>query len=1791
MVDTLGPSNENSSRNDERTAATGGGTATRETANGLFRLLLEFAEHSSRPVLDVESFENTLWFADVPAVPACLSRSWGPREDLDPEIWLQVKKEPEPPCPAPPEVCRPWLREEPPFADDEIPLLLERIPRVAPASDVLEGQGQEPQEPAFLKLDEHPEVDAAWARYLEERWAPWAHRHRPWREQHRVYATLFHMRQTLLREGERFEAVLALGLLHHRSSRGRIRRHLVTLPVNIEFDADRGVFRVSPPPDGGRANLELDMLPEEQRPDAGTLRALEEAADQLSADPWDEAALSGFLRSFVQSIDHRGEYLPDDRPLPHPTDHAVVVRAPAIIIRRRTTRSMSAMFRRILQQLAAGGEIPPAIRLLVDARSATGPAAPTDVLGEPPAPILFPKPANDEQRQIIERLQRGLGVLVQGPPGTGKSHTIANLLSHLLAQGRRVLVTAQTPRALKVLKEKIPQSIQPLCVSALGNDRASLDILQKSVQEIIGRETTWNEEQAEARIAELKAQLDEIAEQLAGLDHELRQLREAETVPREVAGGSYRGTPQRIAERIAREAATYSWFSDIPPDPEASLELGSEDLLQLLELLRGLPATRREELAQAFPAAEDVPSADELADLVQGKREAREQLEESRNGGVPEETLQTLEQAPDELAGQLVAALERLNELTVTARNRPLPWVATAVKEVLAGDDTPWVELRSETAKLLEGLAEEAHEADRHDIERPADVPLSRLLADAEDLYERLHHGRNVNWLTRRLDPVVRRTAYLGTEVRIGGRLCDSESSLRRLVQHLRFEQRLESLWQHWRQWSPRTEAESFTRQVGRLTENLEALDQVLEIYPALEEAKALVSRVAGLPQPAWHDDTAFQGFLRACRARMAQQRLATIGEQLRSLESRLIAHLERPNPHPITGEILRAVRELDAAALIELRRTLRELHDDAARLERCEAALQKAAEHLPRLVAKLRENPDDSAWEKRLRELPAAWRWAGAKEWLRRLNEPGRLERLTRRSLQLRSRQLELTEELASLLSWRNFFKRLTPEHHRHLAAWQQAVKRLGKGTGRHAPRHRRDAREHLQHCREAIPAWIMPLHQVYDTIAPEPGMFDVVIVDEASQCSLDSLSLLYLAQRIVIVGDDEQISPTVLRFDHSEFVASVRRHIGEFGLASVFQPDTSLFDLGRVWFGTSRVQLREHFRCMPEIIRFSDRLCYGNLVPLRQYPPKRLTPIRTRHVKNGYRRGSGQRVINPPEAEAVVEAVAACCADPAYQGKTMGVISLLGSAQAREIERRLLDRLDSDEIERRRLVCGDAYSFQGDERDVMFLSMVTAGLDETGRPVGLTARTRKSEKQRFNVAASRARDQMWLFHTPTLDELGNPEDLRRLLLSYCLSPGEAAPTAGEPDLDQLRRAAASPRQREGDPPKPFESWFEVDVYILIRNRGFRAIPQFPVAGYRIDLVVEDGQRRLAVECDGDAWHGPDRFQADLHRQRQLERAGWTFWRVRGSEFYADPAKAMEGLWALLTELGIHPLSRGAGDENTTSADEGTPSQRSNETPSPAGSRGTVEPMETPEATTPGPEAGTPGQDAQPDVPADSNGPAPAPPEPIHTPQPPPMPRSTPIEPAPRQPAPVPQEPAPVAKTLGAAPFIPYAGHPLPDPHTATGRALQDGLVAIVEAEGPIVHERLLRIYAQSAGFKRTGRQIRERLKRPLAAALRQGRLIREYQDISGTTQIAVYRTPTQKRAPLRAAGDRTLQEIPPAELEAVIRSLRGSRANRPVRDLESFLRLVLGFYGMRRLTSGARAYLEFVYKKMLTR
>ena len=1373
-------------------------------------------------------------------------------------------------------------------------------------------------------------MQAVWDRYIKDYWWAWSEEDRREQAVGRIYTDLFSIFQRQQRLGEAFEIVFGLGYLNWNPPDSHtVRRHLAVAGVNVEFDAESGTLTVAPASDGARPTLEQDMLDPQYRPDPQELLSIEEELENIGESVWAVGPLDGLLKSWVHSVDARGEYNATLERHGGSGPTPVVHLAPALILRARTERSYIRAFEDIINQLEDGKPVPEGVSRFIsvsedqtrgDAMSNRGNSA---RLGE----FFFPLPANDAQRQIVERLSTNQGVLVQGPPGTGKSHTIVNLICHALASGQRILVTSHAPRALRVLHDMIREhtrDIAALSVVLLGDNRQSLDAMEASVQGILSRHNAWTPMESQATIASLERELDQWRRREAEVLADLRTIREQETFRHEMKFG-YRGTLARIADTLRGEREQLDWIpDDIPEDLEPPLT--ADKFSELIALLRNKQVSEWESGGWTGINVDHLATAEAFEQAVLAEHETRTAYE--HNASIRQRPeYSSVERLPKDDRRDIEKGLGELIQLIDSIDQRPLPWTGTATKHVLGGFERTWQQLHEATTKAVESTAEFAGWLDTNTISPDPGADLQKLRAEVGDLHTHLEAGGRWGIGPFRA-AAVKRASYI-RDLRIGGRLCRTVDTVGDLVKRLDAEIEFRHLRERWAPYHQFT-ASTFTDCVAELKDLCEPLEDAFEALTIAGELSEILRRTPGSSEPDWSDRASLHRLSDALAAFEAAQQYEAARDQIDRAIEELRAQRRRGQLDPVVEELKAAVTERNTSTYTTARQRAADNLELVAQLDRKLTLLSTLTAGGPELAGMLTAMPSDTVWDERAADFERAWNWSRAHAWVTRLAAPDS-EQQHRLEFDAGKQALSRTlEKLAAEKAWAHCFDHMTDDERRHLLAWQQAMRRIGKGTGKYAPQHRRDAREHLNKCRTAIPAWIMPLHRVAETIQQEPDLFDIAIIDEASQSGPEALLLAWLAKKIVVVGDDKQIHPTDAGVNF-EAVNQLRdRYLRYLPHADAFGAQGgSFFDLAEIFF-EGRIRLREHFRCMPEIIQFSNNLSYAAepLIPLRQYGAGRLEPpVATWHVPDGYQQGTAGRAVNPPEAEAVVEEIARICNNPAYDGKTIGVISLLGDAQARLIETRLLREIGPEEMESRQLVCGDAYAFQGDERDVMFLCMVSA--PNGGR--NIPALTDQTAQRRFNVAASRARDQMHLFHSATLNDLSGRQDcVRRQLLEYCLNPTVAMADASGFDVSELERMALQYRRELGNQPSPFDSWFELDVFLRIARRGYRVIPQHEVGGYRIDLVVQGMNGSLAVECDGDEWHGPDRYEEDAARQRDLERCGWEFWRVRESVFRLDPDEALDNLWETLERRSVFPTTQdNVGRKGIASSIETSPTVR----------------------------------------------------------------------------------------------------------------------------------------------------------------------------------------------------------------------------------------------------------------------
>lgn len=800
----------------------------------------------------------------------------------------------------------------------------------------------------------------------------------------------------------------------------------------------------------------------------------------------------------------------------------------------------------------------------------------------------------------------------------------------------------------------------------------------------------------------------------------------------------------------------------------------------------------------------------------------------------------------------------------------------------------------------------------------------------------------------------------------------------------------------------------------------------------------------------------------------------------------------------------------------------------------------QRLATAAPVWTARILEDPtaagDPSA-------IAAAWQWRQLDGWVRSIaNSDGdpqaALEELT-------TQRRRVVADLVSESAWRRLADNLNDTHRQALNSYLKAVTRYGKTGGKFAQRWITEMREALNNSKDAVPVWIMPVNRALSSFRPErKPPFDVLIIDEASQIGIHAAPLLALARTAIVVGDDKQTSPENVGLNQQAVFDLLDVHLSAVpAYRTLFDPSNSLYDLAFQKF-PDVVMLTEHFRCLPSIIEFSNTYAYdGRIIPLRDRPPRPgWVAVGAVKVADGYRTGD----VNPPEAEAVVDLVDGMCADPLYAGMTFGVISLLATSQSKLIWDRLLDRLGPTVMAEREIRCGEAANFQGDERDVMVLCTVVA--TDPANPAGrIAAATRTADQRRINVAASRARNQMWVVHSVDPDRFALG-DLRRELILHCQNPGvlDTAVTDLEARCD---------------------SDFERQVVRRILAAGYRRVRvQHPVGRYRLDIVVEGPESRLAVECDGDRWHGEDVWHQDRARQQVLERAGWTFVRIRGSAFYRDPERAMAPLWRRLEELNI-PHGEDWVETATRSmvrTVEVGPVELPPVATKPSQAWGTKRATQ---SATPAP---APLTVATPSVATPSEEPVPmAAPQPMVSPRAP-----APVSAAPPGTAPVVATGATEAVTV--APYQEWTQRRLLDVETATPDELVHGLLEIISVEGPMHALRAYQLYTRAAGGQRVSKEMRRAFNRAVNAAVQRKVLAQIRDDLEGQIEKTLY-VPGQPKVVARERGPRALRDIPRSEVRTVIAVL--GVAGQPDAEIK---RAVLNAFGLTKLTESASLYLD---------
>lgn len=1390
---------------------------------------------------------------------------------------------------------------------------------------------------------DHPELEKLLIGYTENEWKRWADKVKKIYKANLLYDQFYALRLLLKNEGDSYELLLGHGFLTWKHpSVGAVYAPIFFTPLTLDFDASKRTIEINPDP-LFRSFVEIAPVSEIDNPADIDLDKWMGAVNSNPFDFWHLETLRSQANTFLNYLSPDGEdhFTNEGVSSPILTDKPSIWNAPIIFVRKRTNSLWSKYAETIKHDIEQNGAkstefINDLIGEYEEEKDKIGlegnEKETASAIKE--SELFFPLPWNDEQKRIAEKIEINYGVVVKGPPGTGKSHTIANLIARFLAQGKSVLVTSQTSKALEVLRDKLPENIRSLAVSQLHQTAKRDDVLQQSITEIsfnLGeRHTKFSEQKAEL----VRKELSSVREQKASVANLIRQyILTDSTQTLRANGGDV--TPIEAAKFISEHDNDQSlaWFTDeIHFDHEINFTI--EDLKETYQLLTDLNKDDRSLYKLSLPEISSLPNESVMLSAFAKYRE----LNTSAKKGFlvltrlcpfcKKEIINNTSTCP--LCSRVIVENINTNEVTksrIEGSNNIIDLLELSEKlnnasKILNAIDKDYereifeacITSQSEREKwntILSKISEKIHIIGKsknkivgHDISSSTSLELNDLMDAIQALKSKVLNNVKLGTFSK---------MFLSSNAKkvldsyfVDGR-CPDNSERIELLNEMIAAQVAEKeikilLNQGFSDLKNPPYLSNEKLDIIGLEVLIASTDRIISYYNnflGINESFKKVKQLSNLSFTRLKDIESARELIASSVAQFELSKIEkTFNEWIKLVDDQV------GDRHGVRERLIQAIEKRNNTAwkkAIEELDLLIENKDYAIRLNEIVERINKYAPSLYQDIVGLADQkqkfncPDN---------LELAWKIARLKSWINHIHDHVSIDELQSKHERLSKLEFQLNSDLVTVLAWQRQIDKVTKRQRDALMAWSDSMRKYGKGTGKWAHKHLSAAQESLREAKNAVPVWIMPLHRAAQMFSdPKAGMFDVVIFDEASQCDIRGLTIGYLGKKLLVVGDPDQISPAGIFQDQERVYELISRFLYDIPHKDNFSITSSLFGLAQVRI-PNMIQLNEHFRCVPEIIAFSNHHVYeGKLKPLRHPHPKgllkpALVPVL---VEGGYQNTNNK--VNEPEAKAIVDKIAELLENPDYQQRpdghicTFGVISLLAQDQAKYIKELLLrhPKIGEKVIEERNIVCGDAYAFQGDERDVMFLSMVKA-LDSNDPNDTVKALADKGTAQRFNVAATRGRDQVFLYHSIPVQEFRNQNDWRYKILNWYYDPKTE-------ELEVGRKAL----KKEFDSGRA--SQFSFDVGNILIDRGYQVLPEYPVIGYRIDLVIQGENSRLAVECDGDQYHTLENWEDDQIRERQLRRAGWEFWRVSGSSFYRHKEKALDSLWEKLNELEIKPI------------------------------------------------------------------------------------------------------------------------------------------------------------------------------------------------------------------------------------------------------------------------------------------
>lgn len=1474
----------------------------RDKAISLFKYIMQLYAQRYQVVTEIKNQEWLRFFSDIPNDDKNIKINYMDRttseneNSIDNSFLLEVRKPEFDLVPELPKVLEEWLEESWDDFNEDLKIIEQKVIKKEDGEQIETFNDKKARQDALKKFEIERNV--------------WAGKQKIIEATRKLFNELYAKYIDLSKDSETYELMVGQGLLKSEMLNNKKALHPILLKrVAIEFDALNNIIRIVDT--DSETELYTMLLQGIDFINHSVIKNLKEELEENFYHPLDRIETVNFLKSLVHSLHSESKYIESQNE--NRSDEKLVIYDKPVFFVRKKTSGVVKSIEEIIKQLEEGGEVSGPLLNLIGENIAQYDVTKKEesinetlsaISGED-RKILLSKEANREQLEIAKRIEDYNAVLVQGPPGTGKTHTIANLMGHFLAQGKNILVTSHTKKALTVVKEKLSPELQNLCVSVLDDNSKDME---KSIDGITEYISSHSALELEKNIVELTDSRDKILDDLDSVRKEIFDVKSKEFENIKYGDESY-----NIAEAAKFVYENREQLSYIPGKINFNKEfpLSEEDIELVYKTNEFITLDEEKELGTYLPNPALFISPEELKNSM-GEEDTK-LIENSkiialinRKDLIIDHKIGSLKIAGKNLITDYnEKALRNLKQylLETDFNNSKIEeWCSYAVFDGQKGGG-----FKAIWEKFAQRI-EEAYNYAGNNVENLLGksiegdfIKSNQTLISLREMREHIAKGKKINSFSF-FKPKEWMEIY--DKVKINGNTIETVEECDTLIANCELTLKREEVSRMWYELIEKRGGENF-KSFGEEPEQ-GAIKYVNKIRTCVNWYDSIYLKIKTLI------DEANINFDLIVDKKEFMSSLDEVDEILKTIYFYLPKYIElliniNSNLSPITikyeqtKEILSKEEARNSKILLRLSTALenRNIEDYIEALKILSGLYEKnnyiverqrilnaMKDFAPEWMAAIKNRTGIHGQGKAPENIKDALKWKKFTSYIESITKLP-FEELQYKSVTLSKDLRKITTKLVEAKAWYQLLIRIEKDisQKQALQGWKLTVKKIGKGTGKTAPALKREAKKLMAKCQMAVPAWVMPINKALESLDPKTNKFDIVIIDEASQSDISALAILYLAKKIIIVGDDEQVSPSAVGSDVERMNNLSNMYIKDIIPNShLYDMKSSLYDIAKTTFPT--LMLREHFRCVPNIIGYSNRLAYDyKIKALRDDSSVPVKPATiSYHIENGVR--DNKRKVNEEEAKNIIALIKACMEFDEYKNMSFGVISLLGDEQAEKINSLAMEKIKPIDFEERKILCGNASQFQGDERDVIFISLVDNNEGEA--PLRMTGEgTGKATKQRYNVAVSRAKNQLWIVHSLDVGNDLKSGDMRRELIEYAINPENFK----EQKLSKAK----------------VETNLELTVANELKVKGYNIVPDWKVGSYRIDMVAVYRDKKIAIECDGDLSNTvSNTIKDDMEKQTVLERLGWRFIRVRASEYYSNPIETMYRIEKELAEFGI---------------------------------------------------------------------------------------------------------------------------------------------------------------------------------------------------------------------------------------------------------------------------------------------